>query len=326
MKLPSINIILIALACAIVMGGIFFITRDTPPPTQSTQEVSPQIVLDKSIRNTAYEDTDGDGLFDWEEVLWKTNPLLKDTDDDGISDNEYVQKQMSITKSQQTATASTKAKTPTIPKELTLTDKLALETFATYVNLKQTGATMGPESAKQIAQNILGEDPLNVNLAKFTAQNLPNITADNTSDSFYIYGNEVWDIMVRNTPQNTTLENEYTTFLTAVQNQDEQKLVTLDPIITGYKNTLKDLIAMPLPQGVVKEHLELINSMNTVLALIEDMQEYFKDAARGLGVLTYYKTEVEKLFKAVRSINTLLTEKGIEYVEGESGYSLMHSI
>jgi hypothetical protein len=35
-------------------------------------------------------DTDGDGLPDWEESIWGTNPKKTDTDDDGISDFDFV--------------------------------------------------------------------------------------------------------------------------------------------------------------------------------------------------------------------------------------------
>ena len=41
-----------------------------------------------------YEDSDGDGLADWEEILgvygWFSNPGLVDTDSDGVSDFDEV--------------------------------------------------------------------------------------------------------------------------------------------------------------------------------------------------------------------------------------------
>ncbi len=35
-------------------------------------------------------DTDADGLYDWEEKIYKTNPLKKDTDNDGLSDYDEI--------------------------------------------------------------------------------------------------------------------------------------------------------------------------------------------------------------------------------------------
>ena len=37
-------------------------------------------------------DTDGDGLLDWEESLWDTDPNNKDTNGDGVSDSVEIAK------------------------------------------------------------------------------------------------------------------------------------------------------------------------------------------------------------------------------------------
>lgn len=43
------------------------------------------------VSNT--QDTDGDGLSDFEEIkVYRTNPLLKDTDKDGIDDLDELMK------------------------------------------------------------------------------------------------------------------------------------------------------------------------------------------------------------------------------------------
>ena len=46
------------------------------------------VVMDKTSQYDA--DTDADGLKDWEEALWKTDPKKADTDGDGTSDNEEI--------------------------------------------------------------------------------------------------------------------------------------------------------------------------------------------------------------------------------------------
>ena len=47
----------------------------------SSQEIAEKIIL---------KDSDNDGLKDWEEVLWKTDPNNPDSDGDGMNDNEEV--------------------------------------------------------------------------------------------------------------------------------------------------------------------------------------------------------------------------------------------
>ena len=45
----------------------------------------------KNIQEMNNKDTDGDGLKDWQESLYKTNPEIRDTDLDGVSDFDEVQ-------------------------------------------------------------------------------------------------------------------------------------------------------------------------------------------------------------------------------------------
>ena len=44
----------------------------------------------KVLENKEQKDSDGDGLYDWQEVLYKTDLENKDTDGDGISDGDEV--------------------------------------------------------------------------------------------------------------------------------------------------------------------------------------------------------------------------------------------
>ena len=53
------------------------------------QEKSPLAVAMEST-NKLDVDTDGDGLKDWEELLWKTDSNKIDTDGDGTNDNEEI--------------------------------------------------------------------------------------------------------------------------------------------------------------------------------------------------------------------------------------------
>ena len=84
---------MIALFVFVILGGFGFALFK-----QLSQKPSPQIAgnnnqkeqgaaLDASL---TLKDTDQDGLKDWEEALWKTNPKNPDTDGDGTSDGEEV--------------------------------------------------------------------------------------------------------------------------------------------------------------------------------------------------------------------------------------------
>ncbi len=331
MKLPSIKIILVAITCVAVVSAIYVLIQKnnkTEINSVTTNTLSPELVS-SSVKGSAYIDSDKDGLYDWEEIIWKTDPLNPDTDQDGILDGEDVKKTPSFDTATQKLTKTdgvNDINTQTdSPQNLTLTDKIAQAAFTQYALLKQSGKKITADQAQEIAHNIIANQPLVEGLKKFTELNIPN-KVENSSDNIYTYGNEVWDIMVKDTPKNVKLENEYTILLTALQKEDEKYLEKLDPIILGYQNTIKDLLSMKVPAGAVSAHLNFVNNMNGVLAFIEDMRAYYKDTARGLGAVTYYGGQVIELRASLTQLVEYFSSQGVEYVEGESGYLLTHSI
>ena len=52
--------------------------------------VDADIVIHRKTTDNSSSDSDGDGLLDWEESLWGTDPLKYDTDGDGTSDKDEI--------------------------------------------------------------------------------------------------------------------------------------------------------------------------------------------------------------------------------------------
>lgn len=335
MKMPSKKTILVAIACFVVIALIFISSQNKNTEAskniqQTTQtEIAPQIIMSETVKNSSGIDTDNDGLKDWEEVLWGTDPKKADTNGNGVSDAQEVEvlKRSQIYKQKPTTSNTFKDSDTAQASAPTLTDKIAQEMFAKYINLKQTGTTIDDSTATAVAQRVLSDNNnLEINLQKFTAVDLPNITTSEDTATIKAYGNEMWNIMVQGTPKNVVLENEYSIFTKAVQNGDQKELLKLDPIINGYIETITDLLAMRVPKSAVIVHLGLVNDMNTILATIQSMRAYFTDNARGLGVFMYYMKYVSGLNVSFASLVSYFDTNGVVYVSGDDGYKLIHSI
>ncbi|MCR4311641.1 MAG: hypothetical protein NUV54_03715, partial [Candidatus Taylorbacteria bacterium] len=86
MNLPSKKILQLALVLGIIgLFTYFFVYKTkkevyTAPLTVQKSEESPLLA----------KDSDSDGLKDWEEQLWKTDPLNPDTDGDGTPDGAEI--------------------------------------------------------------------------------------------------------------------------------------------------------------------------------------------------------------------------------------------
>lgn len=68
-------------------GSIAYLSNAISPASPSTQTATGSDAL---LSVTGYEDRDGDGLTDRDEVYWRTNLDIADTDGDGYSDGEEV--------------------------------------------------------------------------------------------------------------------------------------------------------------------------------------------------------------------------------------------
>ena len=89
--LPNKKILFLIVFILLIFAGWFYFSDYKNKQTQyiAEQEKSPLVVaLDTTSKLDA--DSDSDGLKDWEELLWKTDPSKTDTDGDGTNDNEEI--------------------------------------------------------------------------------------------------------------------------------------------------------------------------------------------------------------------------------------------
>src|SRR3989338_5773509 len=89
--LPNKKILFLLVFILLIFAGWFYFSDYKNKQIQyiAEQEKSPlAVVLEQTSQLDA--DSDADGLKDWEELLWKTDPNKEDTDGDGINDNEEI--------------------------------------------------------------------------------------------------------------------------------------------------------------------------------------------------------------------------------------------
>lgn len=91
MRTPSKKVIYFLICSAIIVTGIItYSVYQNKKPEIIVPEIAEQnlsVVVDNQYENV---DTDADGLLDWEETLWNTDPKKSDTDNDGTKDGQEV--------------------------------------------------------------------------------------------------------------------------------------------------------------------------------------------------------------------------------------------
>ncbi|OGG47755.1 hypothetical protein A3D66_02590 [Candidatus Kaiserbacteria bacterium RIFCSPHIGHO2_02_FULL_50_9] len=317
--LPSKNwtLALFAFAAICLIGFVFYRTQYAPKETfrlaligSDTQGVS--------IGQDTLKDTDADGLPDWEETLWSTNPQAGDTDGDGTDDGAEVREgrdplvkgpndKLDVTEGAVQGEGA--GVSPTI------TDKLARDVFAKYLSLRQQGTPVDSETSTSLATAALQR--VSVPQPKTYAASNLIIQNDESTAAIHAYANALGDIVNRYGKPN--VDHEIVIVAEALSNNDGKRLDDLSIIVESYTKVIGALLKMPVPKGAAQAHLSLINNAEAIATAIDEMRLLFSDPVAALAGLELYKTASSELGVSLETLYAYAKSRGVTFLEGESG-------
>jgi hypothetical protein len=251
-----------------------------------------------TINELLQKDSDGDGVMDWEEGLWGTDPYKTKTFED-TPDKEYIKAKRDALKTPDATGIST---------DLTETDKFAQQFFASLAALKQSGQ-LNDAAIKNIATS-LGEsiaDPTLINA--YTMQNIEITTTDNetTQEKYYLEAGNLFE-KYKEKGIGSELEITGTLVASGSNTENENRLAY---IANAYQEYAQKMLAISVPESLSSYHLKIINSSNNIGIAIRSMQKIANDPVTGLSGVSQYQKYSEELIAAVGSIETILSINGI---------------
>lgn len=326
--------IVLSIIVAIFIVGLT-IYKISPPKYATLSKNATPTPAQQIVTSITEKDSDSDGLKDWEESLWGTDPKNPDTDGDGTLDGEEVKLnrnplipntapagQAPNDKIDSVAANLENQKTNTATADLTATDRFAQDLFAKYMSLKQQGQPLDEQSKEALVNSVLNDTPVPV----YKTFELKDIKTVNTGDKTVIkdYGNSIGVSIAKNSPKNS--ENELDILRTALVDDNPDELTKLDPIIDGYKGIIKDLLALPAPQSLASNHLSLLNSIGVIEQSIEAMKNGYKDPIGVLAIMNDYLKKIDDLKLSVTNLKITFSGLGISFSQQDPGYLLVNSL
>lgn len=134
---------------------IFFVVRLIAHKAR-TNTVDPSTIVVTNLMNPVEIDTDGDGVYDWEEALWGTDAKNPDSNADGISDGaEIARKKEALQLTGPNASAEIDES------NLSETEKLARDIYTTIAIAAEGGINdeKSQEITNDIAKTIINKTP-----------------------------------------------------------------------------------------------------------------------------------------------------------------------
>ncbi|MBX4211067.1 hypothetical protein KW783_03805 [Candidatus Parcubacteria bacterium] len=329
-------IVSLIIAAAIVYGGWYARNKKhavaiKPVETTTVSDLKGEMFTNAFIAQTAEIDSDSDGLKDWEESLWQTDPHKADTDGDSTKDGAEVaagrnpvvkgpHDQLEITN--KTATPANDDNSPK-----TITDAFSRQFFARYLELKKSGVAITPEVETNLIKELLNQGyfaPDGKLYANYDLTVNRALNAD-SADAIFAYGNAVGKILLKYAPKKGT-ENEYVILERSFNDENEKEVDKLAEHVSDYERTVRDLLKVPTPPSATSLHLAFINATARVLDSIRAMKNLYKDPVASYGNVAKYPENIDALANSIKDLKSYFFEKDVTFQQADPGYALVSSI
>jgi len=244
------------------------------------------------------KDTDEDGIKDWEETLWGTNPLKPITFDS--PDAKYIEQKKLAGATGEGYNSDGKII------ELNETQKIAREIFSTTLGLNQSGA-INADSANLIADSVATYIK-NYKSGEDYKYEVLKLAKDNSNTTIKKYYTNITDILSKHIKQ---IDNSIYIVNEATTNDDPGLLKQMDPIIQKNEKTIAVLLKMTVPPDASFMHLKLLNNLNRLNQNEKDMTQLFKNPVVSLAAVNKYQENLINIQTSAQELKAYFNKKSI---------------
>lgn len=276
---------------------------------------------DELLTSLAKKDSDGDGLPDWQESLYGTDPLKQSSVKEGMTDLEAVSSGLVKPRFETEVVVGSGEVPGTVAGPKTITDEFARALFGTY--LKNRGATEPtPEEIASYTKDAVATLALReASTAHYSDSDL--VVGASGYEGLRQYAIRAETAMSENSPRAEKSNIEY--FGDAANGGDSQALVKVKGIGEAYTKTAKALSRVPVPPEGKAAHLRLVNALHKMGDVSEHLSMLETDPLRAMLGIAMHEQVSREMIVAMQGLNTLFVAQGIAFAEGETGYSFVRS-
>ncbi len=257
------------------------------------------------LKSYAEKDTDADGLLDWEETLYKTDPNDPHSVDATLTDGEAVAKGL--------VKAKFVSETPEAPIDTdiegvdaapdTLTDEFSREFYAHYLTSRGGDLPSSAEIASFVQDAVADLDTATASRTRFTKTNLQ--PGGSGVAGLTTYATNLRGVLNANSPTKTekdALEN----FGDFVNGKNSKALARVTEVGRAYEATATALMRIGVPSEVALTHLSLANAYASLAEATLMMGEMDTDPLRAFIGLSRYDEVQGATAQALIDMGTIL--------------------
>ena len=313
---------LIALSITVVIILILIIINYSKTNTEIYAINSDNIKVEtvsKSAWASNSIDSDNDGLANWQETLYGTDPQNPDTDNDNTIDGQEITESRDPLK----ANTSLNGQAPNDKMDseimannqlaieeyenLTTTEKIARNMLSDIMATQQGTGSITDEQAKYLAENVIKNLPQKEYSSKTVESDLNFVdTTEETVKNYAIF------YYTETAKLELVLNKDADIINKVIEKPSAENIKNLDIIISLYNIIINDFIKAPLPKGSpwgTTYHLMLINELEKLVLIEKDLGIFSKDPADNYFSFFAYSDTKKVLLSVMATMDTIF---GIE--------------
>ena len=304
---------------AVLIVGAFILARGVASP--SFAEASTETALLKAI---AAKDSDSDGLPDWEESLYGTDPHNPDSSNLGMTDGAAVAQGLVVPKAIADISVATSSDNsavidgslPPAPADDTLTAAFSKIFITRYLAAKEAngGAALSESDTSALSNEIISSLSSSLMTAPDFKSGKDLTVSGSGPDAMKAFATKVGMVLAVNTSDATTSELIYLN--DAVQNDDASAIPHIASIAKSYRGSAVGLAVLPVPRELAASDLELINAMMRMSEIINDFTLVNTDPLATILAFNQYQQAGIALENAFIDFNTAYKNAGLSLSEG----------
>lgn len=313
----SVRIFVAVLIAGGFIGTAFYLTSSSSLFSSVTAQST-----DELLESYAALDTDADGLPDWQEALYGTDPNNPESVEAGVLDADAVARGLVSPKF--LSEESSAGGEITIPVDQaaanTLTDRFSRLFFSQYL----AGRNAVAPTSEQIQQFVADAtaDVLSERAPDYLPVSLVVRGTDDTATGVAAYVSAVDAALIASGGQGG--ENELAYFDAAIKG-DTEAADRMQSIAAVYRASAERMKAVLVPPSLVSAHAEATSAIYGLSIAVDDMAAYKADPLRAFVGIRKYKDYADSMSTSFAEIRTTVEARGVDLSGSFFGSLLLQS-
>lgn len=243
-----------------------------------------------TVSDIIQEDSNNNGIADWEEYIWSLDPTKNGPENKAF----ILAKKKSMAESGEIVLDES-------GKEISDNEMLSRSLLATILSLESSGG-IDEDSLKAISETIGQEIVVSEIPDKYSYQEV-NIVPT-SPDSLLKYHSDFSTIYTKY--QDQDVGTEITLISIGIGSEDVQSLRTAKTIAVYYRDFANELIGIETPSEIASLHLKIINDLSKIGDSVDGLAMSLADPMLGMKSLILYNKYSDDMITSLEEITNIL--------------------